>query len=308
MSLELLQDIHLSDDSFWTDFQYYWKNGSYTRALQILEENQELVTKYVSAEWFNALTAFIYQLETLPDDFNKKQIKVSYLPPDLEVGDIWFQLELGTLTIDANMFIIPVGSTSVVATYSNSLINAVAFKNNEEVLVNQVVDETNHSVTFSIGESLDYPVICMVYSTNNSHLVVNVVSESAGINSFTIPYSGALLSVMYLDQSNNRNMVNLTIDNANVGFSLSENTDAVTKGRVVYIPTAYLSEILNVSSSSFTTTSSTLLCDGYMVNCFVVNNSDNSVVLTDVTFSLNNAIIGVSQNTNLSLNCTLYYT
>lgn len=308
MSLELLQDIHLSDDSFWTDFQYYWKNGSYSRALQILEENQELVTKYVTAEWFNALTALVYQLETLPDDFNKKQIKVSYLPPDLEVGDIWFQLELGTLTIDVNMFIIPAGSTSVVATYSNSLINAVAFKNNEEVLVNQVVDETNHSVTFSIGESLDYPVICMVYSTNNSHLVASVVSESSGINNFTIPYSGALLSVMYLDQSNNRNMVNLTIDNANVGFSLSENTSAVTKGRVVYIPTVYLSEILNVSSSNFTTTSSTLLCDGYMVNCFVVDNSDNSVVLTDVIFSLNNAIIGVPQNTNLSLNCTLYYT
>lgn len=308
MSLELLQDIHLSDDNFWTDFQYYWSHGAYSRALKILQDNQQLVTKYASAEWFNALTTFIYQLETLPNNFNKKQIKVSYIPPDLDIGDIWFQLELGDINIDVGMFIIPAGSTSVTGTYSNTLINAVAFKNLEEILINQIIDETNHSVIFSLGESLDYPVICMVYSTNNSHLVVSVVSESSGINNFTIPYSGVLLSIMYLDQTNNRNIVDLSINSDNVLFSLSANTTAVTKGRLAYIPATYLSEILNVDSSNFSGISSTILCDGYMANCFVIDISNNNIVLTDVVFNLKNAIIKVPQNTNLSLNCTLYYT
>lgn len=286
MSLELLQDIHLSDDEFWTEFQYYWKNGNYSRALQILEENQELVTKYVSAEWFNSLTTFIYQLETLPDNFNKKQIKVSYLPPDLEVGDIWFQLELGEINIDVKMSIIPAGSTSVTTTYSNTLINALAFKNNEEVLVNQVINETNHSVTFSISESLDYPVICMVYYSNNSNLEINTINFSVGDEMFVVGYSGEILSVVCL-QDNNKNIVNIYDYNSNELFF--KMNPATENGiiRICSIPSANLNEILNVNSENLSGTVLRLTCDGYMVNSILtqagtlelgINNVSESVV------------------------------
>lgn len=307
MNLSLLQDIHLSDENFWSDFLYYWNAQNYTRAINILQENQQLVTKYVSAEWLNALTAFVYQLETLPDNLNKKQIIVSYLPPDLETGGIWFQLQMGDILINVYTAYIPAGSTSVSINYSNTLINAVAYKNNEEVIVNQVINESGHTVTFSLNEAITNPVVCMVYTTNNANVVVNTVSASSGTNSFQVTYSGSLLSVMYLDNSNNRQFSDLTIGTTAVTYNLGSSSSTTTKGRVVYIPTNQLSNILKVSSKTFSSTTTTLLCDGYMVSCFLTDASDK-VIQGDVGFDLTDAVINIPQNNNSSIKCVLYYT
>lgn len=309
MSLELLQDIHFSDEEFWTSFQYYWKNGNYSMALDILKENQELVTKYVDAEWFNSLTNFIYYLETLPDNLNKKRIVVSYFPPDLDSGDVWFQLDVNGVKINVYMNFIFPNSTSVTINYSDKLIEALAFKNNELALINETIDETNHTVTFSLDESLDKAVVCMVYSTANSSVVVKTASTSASSSpkTFSITYTGTLLSIMCLNSSGVRSMNNLTINNSSVGFNLYGNPEALT-GRIVYIPTNQLVNILNTQSTVFSNKTAVLPCNGYLVNSFLKQTSSNEVLLGDINLVLKNLVVDVLQNINTSIECKIYYT
>ena len=306
MNLSLLQDLHIEDKNFWNNFQYFWANKDYINAINYLQNNQQLTTKYVDAEWFNNLTNKIYQLETVPD-WDKHSIVVSYLPPDLEVGDIWFQLQLGDILIDVYTSIIPVGSTSTTITYSNTLINAITFNGNKEVITNQTINESNHTVTFSLDTIYTQPVICMVYSTDNVNVTVNVSNIVSGSTTFQLSYSGSLLSAMYLDNLNNKQIANINIQSSSVNYSLATASTDTTIGRLVYIPTANLSEILHVSNQNFSSTIANLLCEGYMVSCFI-KDSSNNVTMGDIEFYLRDAIIKVPQNTNTSLSCTLYYT
>ena len=62
--MALLQDIHYTDNNFWTELLNCWNTKNYVRAVRLLEENQELTSKYVNAAWFNLLTNNIYNLET----------------------------------------------------------------------------------------------------------------------------------------------------------------------------------------------------------------------------------------------------
>lgn len=302
----LLQDIHLGDENFWGEFQYYWKNSNYRKALEVLTDNQQLVTKYVSADWLNSLTALVYQLEILPDNLNKKQIKTSFYPPaNLEVGDIWFQLELGDVLIDVNTYVLSSTSSFVVGSYNGTLINSVAYSNEEVVIINQEIDEINHTVTFSAELEHD-AILCIIYSTDNTHVVASTTSISIGTTSFQMSYSGNLLSAMFLDNNNNIQLVNLSVGASSVNYNLLEPTSVVASGRIVYIPTQYLSDILNFSTKTFSNTSTTLLTNGYMVNCFLTDSSNN-VVIGDVSFDFIEANINVPQNSS-SLKCDLYYT
>lgn len=313
VNIDRLQDIHISDESLWVEFKYYWDNGNYTKALEVINNNQQLLTKYTNAEWFNNLTDLIYELEVLPSDFNKKKIVVSYLPPDLEIGDIWFQLEVEEVKINVYMNVIPANSTSVTISYDNNLIDALAFKNNELVLTEQTIDEEDGTVTFSIGQAIDKPIVCMVYSTNNANVVVSYVYGAVGTNNLQVSYSGTLLSAMLYKPinatfSNERIITDLTVESSTVNFSLEESTTTAITGRAVYIPTNQLSSILNTSSSVFSTNSSTLVSDGYLVNSFIKNSSTKEVVVGDVCLDLQNTIINVPQNSGIDLNCDIYYT
>lgn len=319
MSLSLLQDIHITDKNNWKDFLSYWKSGKYPKAKQLLENTEELSTKYVDAEWFNSLTDFIYGLEILPNNFTKKKIVVSYLPPDLEVGDIWFQLEMGGINVNVFTNVISTNSTSTTITYNSNdiLINAIAYKNNEVITINQNIDEPNNQVTFSVNEAPDHIITCMVFSVNNINVQVDRYTPSVGSDDFTMSYNGSLLSVMYLDESGNRSMTNLTFATRPTGFRIlfdlgSPISSSSTKGRIVYISSSHLSEILKTGSSSFSSTNEILLCDGYLTECFITQPTSTSgvkeVILGDISFVLQNAIIGVEQNVNTSLDCVIYYT
>lgn len=305
MNLSLLQDIQCSDVNAWTQFQYYWERNNYSEALNVLNYNPQLVTKYVGAEWLNALTALVYQLEIW--GLERNQIKVSYLPPpNLKVGEVWFQLELNDLVVDVNVYTIPTGGTSVVGSYTNTLIDAVAFKDEAVITINQLINETGHTVTFSTGEPQTEPITCIIYSIDSTDIVVNTTTATSG-TSLQASYSGSLLSVMLLDNSNNRQLTNTTITSSTVNYSLREALTSTVKGRIVSIPTNKLADILNTSNQSFSSTSATLVCDGYLVSCFVTDSSNN-VIQTDIGFELNTAIIGASQNSGATLNCVLYYT
>lgn len=307
MNLSLLQDLHLNDENLLNEFKYFWENKDYTRAISILENNQQLVTKYANAEWFNCLTDYVYQLENVPSDWGKKQIVVSYLPPNLNPGDIWFQIQLGSLSINVYVSTLEIGSTTTSITYDDTLINAVAFSGEEEIITNQVIDESEHTVTFSIDEAYDKLITCIVYTTDNVNVVVGTNSVATGTTTFQMSYSGALLSAMYLDNSNNKQIVNMNIQSSQIVYALNSASTVATKGRIVYIPTNKLGEILYVSNTVFSSVISVLLCEGYMVNCFVIDSLKN-IVLSDVEFDLNKAIIKLPQNTNNSFDCTLYYT
>jgi hypothetical protein len=307
MSLSLLQDLQLSDENFLDNFKYFWENKDYTRAIDILKNNQQLATKYASAEWFNHLTDYIYQLETVSSDWDKKQIVVSYLPPDSKPGDIWFQIQLGSILINVYISILSIGSTTTSISYEDTLINAVAFSGGEEIITNQVINESGHTVTFSIGEVYDKLITCIVYSTDNANVVVDTDSIITGTTTFQMSYSGALLSAIYLDNSNNKQIVNMNIQSSYITYTLNTASTVATVGRIVYIPTNKLGEILHASSQTFSSIMTTLLCEGYMVNCFITDYL-NDIVLGNVEFYLNNAVIRLPQNTNNSFNCILYYT
>lgn len=313
VNIDRLQDIHISDESLWVEFKYYWDNGNYTKALEVINNNQQLLTKYTNAEWFNNLTNLIYELEILPNNFNKKKIVVSYLPPDLEVGDIWFQLEAEEVKINVYMNVIPPNSTSVMISYSNNLIEALAFKNNELVLTEQTIDEEDGTVTFSIGQATDKPIVCMVYSTNNASVLTSYNFASVGADNLQVSYSGTLLSAMLYKPINatflnEKIITDLTIETSAIGFSMEESTTTAITGRTVYIPTNQLSSILSTSSSAFSTNSSTLVSDGYLVNSFIKNSSTKEVIVGDVCLDLQNTIINVPQNSGVALNCDIYYT
>lgn len=307
MNLNLLQDIHLNDQTLWNEFKYYWENKNYTRAIDIIKNNQQLQSKQVNASWFNELTNTIYQLETVPP-WNKKQIVLSYLPPKLELGDIWFQIQIVNLLINVYMSIIPTNLTTWEVEYTDTLINAISFCNNEEIITNQLIDENNHTITFSVEETYTDPIVCMVYTTDNSDVVISKNNVSSGTSSFQMSYSGSLLSAMYLDSSGNKQMANINIQSSTVNYSLNSALTSTSVGRIVYIPTNYLSDILNVSNKTFSSTTETLICNGYMVGYFIKDSLGNSILGDIGDFSLNEAIINVPQNSNSSLNCVLYYT
>lgn len=306
MSLEVLQDIHLSDKELWQEFRYLWDNGAYITAIQLLNQNQQLATKYVTAEWMTTLGNLVYTLENLPIDF-KKKIIVSYLPPELEVGDIWFQIQIGELNINVSVGQIEIGNLSTTISYSDTFINAIAFKDCKEIVVNQVINETNHQVTFSINEVLDYQVTCLVFSTDNANLITRNYTLSYDSTTVNFVYTGVILSAYSLDNNNNRCMCEKQIDPQTGEFVFKGNPiKANYKLRLICIPSEYLADILNSDSGTLTGDTVTLICDGYMVNSFVMD-SNNNFVIVDTSFINNQAIFNASQNTE-TLSVQLYYT
>lgn len=89
-----LQDIHLTDVDLWTNFQTYWNAGNYALALSLLENNTQLATKYINANWVNNTTDSIVALENTSDPtFKQDRIQVASTAPSLSTGEIYFQLD-----------------------------------------------------------------------------------------------------------------------------------------------------------------------------------------------------------------------
>lgn len=93
--MSYLQDIHLEDIDLWKSFTEYWSNGQYSAALSYLQENQyQLNTKYLKAEFLNNLTDKIVELENKKSDpFKTDKIVVSStVPSGMISGQVYFQL------------------------------------------------------------------------------------------------------------------------------------------------------------------------------------------------------------------------
>lgn len=301
----LLQDIHLSDEQLWTAFQFCWKQGNYIAAKTLLENNPQLITKYANADWYNALTALIYELETYPE-FYKNQIKVSYLPPDLDEDEIYFEIVLRDIKVNVVVGYIKTGNTSVTLNYSDNLINAISFRNSQEIFTNQQI--TTSQVIFSTESKTTYPIICMVFTTDNTHLVVSDNTLTANTNSLTVSYSGVLLSTICLDENNYRIMAEETISSSSVVINLNNSLQEDIEVKVISVSSTYLEEILHRTQGNFTTSSNfiSLLCAGYMINSFILQN--NNRVLLDKEFVYDNVILSTINKIGQTLSCTVFYT
>lgn len=85
-------DIQLTDKELWAQFQSLYQSGDYASALTILQ-NTQLNNKALTADVFNALTAYLVQVENLNDsNFKADKILVQANQPTQSAGQIWFQV------------------------------------------------------------------------------------------------------------------------------------------------------------------------------------------------------------------------
>ena len=88
------QDIHLEDKELWVQFLEYYRNGNYSSALNLLQ-NEQLAPKGLTAENLNELTDYIVQVEGLSDSsFKSNRIPCQLEQPSGQSnGEIWFRID-----------------------------------------------------------------------------------------------------------------------------------------------------------------------------------------------------------------------
>lgn len=84
-------DIQLTDKQLWGQFQIAFQQGDFATALALLN-NTQLKNKALTAEYLNALTNCIVQVEQLNDpDYANDRIRVEQqIPTDLNSGEVYF--------------------------------------------------------------------------------------------------------------------------------------------------------------------------------------------------------------------------
>lgn len=84
-------DIQLTDKQLWGQFQTAFQQGDFATALALLN-NTQLKNKALTAEYLNALTDYIVQVEQLNDpDYANDRIRIErQIPTDLNNGEVYF--------------------------------------------------------------------------------------------------------------------------------------------------------------------------------------------------------------------------
>ena len=84
-------DIQLTDKQLWGQFQTAFQQGDFATALALLN-NTQLKNKALTAEYLNALTEYIVQVEQLNDpDYANDRIRIErQIPTDLNSGEVYF--------------------------------------------------------------------------------------------------------------------------------------------------------------------------------------------------------------------------
>lgn len=84
-------DIQLTDKQLWGQFQIAFQQGDFATALALLN-NTQLKNKALTAEYLNALTNYIVQVEQLNDpDYANDRIRIEQqIPTDLNNGEVYF--------------------------------------------------------------------------------------------------------------------------------------------------------------------------------------------------------------------------
>ena len=306
MAVKLLQDIHLSDKELWSNFQDYWDSGNYVAAINLLNANQQLVTKYVSANWLNGLTALVYALENNSDPtFKADRILLSYIPPSLEIGQVYFQLEVFNTIINVSIGAIDTTHTSNIVSFNGTFINAMAFQDLQQVDTD--IQLSGSTATFSVAEEPDKTITCIVFSS--SDVVRSIYNLYSPNTSATINFTGTLLSAIPLvhgvvttcDISISNNQAVFSIDSALSGTNIlccviTVDTDYITEGEI-NVDT----DIISTSS-----TSATLDCDGYLINHILTQS--NNIIKTDVELVGAKVVISTAEQPSSPINATVYYT
>ena len=309
MSVALIQDIHLSDEELWKAFQKYWGENNYVAAINLLNRNQQLATKYVSAEWINSLTALVYQLELNEDpDLKKNKIKISYLPPALEVGQIYFQIQIGEINVDVAIGTIDVNSTSTTVNYSDKLIGVITLQDLKIVKTNLVMNTS--SVVCSVAENPTQPILCLVFYTDSTY--VTITEQTSTGTSKTISYTNTLVSAFVKDSSNNIVDCDVQLTNSNVIFSTAQSISLTY--RIVTINNnqigTFIHQGINIIPANITNMG-IVSCEGYlinMLNSFINDNNNNEIILTDVELIGGTVVVRLDELYNKQIDCMVYYT
>lgn len=307
--MTLLQDIHYTDNNFWTDLLNCWNTKNYVRAVRLLEENQELTSKYVNAAWFNVLTNNIYSLETQSDpSFKNDKIQVGYdLPTDISIGSVFF--ELAVSTINEYKSYISIGSTFTQIAFNGVFLNAYALQNGDLVQVD--INYADNLITFSIADATSSPILCKVIVTNfsieNIFTNIQILDIDNLRSTVTIPSSQQLVSI-YCTKNNNLVQVDINYSNNQIIFEID--SDSVSAGEQVkcYYITISLEDFpftINSDSISVDATSVSLSYSGTIISFLNYINSD--IILTDCALQNNQAIISLSEPATEQINCSIIY-
>lgn len=87
------QDIHLRDKDLWIQFYSYWNEEKYQEALDVLNNNTQLTTKYFGATVINAITEQLTDLQNNIDPtFKQNKIITSpTAPAGMQSGEVYFK-------------------------------------------------------------------------------------------------------------------------------------------------------------------------------------------------------------------------
>lgn len=307
--INLVQDIHLSDVDLWGYFKKYWDDKNYVAALNLLNNNQQLLSKYLSADWLNALTSLVYELENNSDpEFKSDKIELSYIPPALESGGVYFQLNDTNVRIGVGIDFIQTGTNSVSIPYQDTLINFMSF--DDLALCKTDVTLGSSSVTFSTNANVSNPITCLVFYGASEQVMVETgqigtSQTEVEIECDSMP-SGYILSAYAVDTSTNKVITCNQIARYYpfCFFELAEPPSASVNCFVVYTE-----EALTDSDTKTITTSNvqTILdCFGYLVNLFCdVGGAD---CWTDAVLQNNTVVITLPEAPPLTTHCTSLYT
>lgn len=210
-----IQDIHASDVDKWNDFLIFWDDGNYQAALNFLQNNSDLLYKYCNAQWLNNLTNCYTDLQEDKDPLFKQDIiKVSIIPPPLNVGEIYFQITFNLSEYIALEYaVIPAGDTSVSISLPNNsyLLQYGAFI--EQELVTLGVRKNGNAIQFLLPEAINAPVTCMVIRTkgtgwtrqtgnlSSTNTIINYTGNLIGYNCTTTDINYGITEFVELNTS-----------------------------------------------------------------------------------------------------------
>lgn len=313
--MTLLQDIHYTDNDFWTELQSCWVNKNYVRALNLLESNQELTSKYVNSVWFNLLTNSIYNLETQSDpSFKSDKIQVGYeLPTGIQNGEIFYEIEVSNLNIYQSL--ISVGKKTTTIEFDGVFLNALALQNNEIVQVE--IEYNNNSVKFVLGEKATSTVTCVVYTTILASEYVSTNFQTLNSNNLTrtvtIPSNQQLISWYCVK---NNQLVQIDVNYLNNRLMFTVNSDSIATGEQIncyYITMAIDNFPFVVEEGSIEVNGSITFLpysDSIISVLNYINKNtlaESSIILTDCTLNNGQMIISLLEPTDEQIKCSIIY-
>lgn len=311
----LLQDIHYTDNEFWTELQNCWADENYARALNLLESNQELTSKYVNSAWFNLLANSIYTLETQSDpSFKSNKIQVGYeLPTVIQNGEIFY--EIGVSNLNTYQSLISVGKKTTTIEFDGVFLNALALQNNAIVQVE--IEYNNNSVKFVLGEKATSSVTCVVYTTILASEYVSTNFQTLDSNNLTrtvtIPSNQQLISWYCVK---NNQLVQIDVNYLNNQLMFAVNSDSITTGEQIkcYYITMTIDNFPFIVKDGSIEIDSSITSLSYNESIISVLNyinkntlAESFIILTDCTLSNNQIIISLLEPTDEQIKCSIIY-